>query len=74
MDFETYYRSLPRPERLAFASRADTSCEYIEIHLLAKDLKRRKTPRKDLMERLAAASNGACSIEDIVTFFFLSAA
>lgn len=70
MDFADFYRSLSREDRKQFADRADTSPEYIEIHLLP----RRKTPRQDKMKALADASNGAVSYEDIVRYFLLTSA
>lgn len=70
MDFADYYRALSREERKLFADRADTSPEYIEIHLLP----RRKTPRRDKMASLASASNGAVSYEDVVRYFLLTTA
>lgn len=70
MDFADFYRSLSREERKQFADRASTSPEYIEIHLLP----RRKTPRRDKMESLAAASEGVVSYEDVVRYFLLTTA
>lgn len=65
MDFKTYYRSLNREQRARFAEVAETSVEYIEIHLIS----RRKVPKKDLMQRLAQASDGKLSYLDLVEFF-----
>lgn len=70
MDFADFYRALDRENRKQFADRADTSPEYIEIHLLP----RRKTPRKNTMQALADASEGVLSLEDLVRYFLLSAA
>lgn len=68
MEFDTYYKSLSKDERKAFAGRAKTSTEYLEIHLLP----RRKTPRKEMMRSLALASGEACSYEKIVEYFYLA--
>lgn len=68
MDFADFYKNLSREDRKGFASRASTSPEYIEIHLLP----RRKTPRKATMEALAEASEGVVSYEDVVRYFLLS--
>ena len=65
--FDDFYRSMNREERQAFAKRADTSTAYIEIHLLP----RRKMPKKETMQALAGASNGALSFEDLVNYFLL---
>lgn len=70
MNFRDWYRALDREARKAFADRADTSPEYIEIHLLP----RRKTPRRDTMQALADASDGALSFEDMVNYFLLDTA
>lgn len=70
MDFAEFYRTLSREDRKQFADRADTSPEYIEIHLLP----RRKTPRKDKMIALAAASEGKVTYEDVVRYFLLTTA
>lgn len=68
MEFDTYYKSLTKRERKSFAGRANTSTEYIEIHLLP----RRKVPRIDTMKVLARASGEACSYADVVTYFYLA--
>ena len=67
MNINTYYKSLSQENRKQFAERAKTSPEYIEIHLLP----RRKTPRKKTMEALADASDGACTYQEMVTYFLL---
>lgn len=64
-NFKLYYRSLSKKQRKAYARRAKTSTGYIEL-LITK----RRTPRRPTMENLAAASNGACSYEVIVDYFF----
>jgi len=68
MEIDAYYKNLSKEDRKEFADRAMTSPEYIEIHLLP----RRKIPRRKTMERLAAATNGACTYQDMVSYFFLS--
>lgn len=74
MRLQDYYRSLSGPEREAFAARANTTRAYIEIHLLALDAGRRKTPRPELMRALHEASNGACSMNEVLSHFFEVAA
>jgi len=56
-------------EKREFARRADLSQQYIEVHLVY----RRRVPRQETMRKLAEASLGRLSYEDIVSFFFLSA-
>lgn len=73
MKFETYYRSLRGKERDKYASRAGTTRNYIENHLLVPS-HRRKTPRRDTMVALAGASNGECTLEDVIAYFFELAA
>ena len=70
MNINTYYKKLDRAGRKMFAARAGTSPEYIEIHLLP----RRKLPRKKMMKSLAESTEGQCSYEDVVKYFFLDAA
>lgn len=66
MNFKTYYRGLEQPEREAFAKRANTSADYINIHLISRN----KIPRKKLMESLADASNGCVSYAEVVDYFY----
>ena len=66
-DFKTWYRSLTSQEKDAFAVRAGTSRKYIEVTLVF----RRRTPKPKTMRRLADASLGRLSYEDIVRFFLL---
>lgn len=70
MKLKTFYRQLPRAEREAYAKRAGTTVNYLENHLIPA----RKMPRRDLMERLAAASNGEVSLDDVIQHFFKSVA
>ena len=66
MDWKNWYRGLNRAEREAYAQRAGTTTKYIEIHLM----QRHRCPRPDLMARLADATLGRVSYEDLVMFFF----
>ncbi len=66
MDFKAYYRSLDRSEREAYAVRAGTTVGYLENHLVYA----RKMPRRDLIERLANATEGAVSLDEIIEHFF----
>lgn len=67
MNFDTYYKQKTAGERSVFASKAETSTQYIEIHLLSG----RKKPTPDTMENLAKATDGEFSYEDIVNFFYV---
>lgn len=67
-DFKTWYRSMTPEEKREFARRAGLSQQYIEVHLVY----RRRVPRQDTMRRLAEASLGRLSYEDVVGFFFLT--
>lgn len=66
--FEQYYRSMSQEDRAAYAERAGTSKEYIEIHLIP----RRKVPKKQTMRALSDASEGAVTFEDVVSYFFFN--
>lgn len=67
MNFETFYKQKTTEERAAFAEKAKTSAQYIEIHLISG----RKKPTPATMENLAAATDGEFSYEDIVNFFYV---
>ena len=73
MDFEEFYRSLRGKERDEFADRAGTTRAYIESHLLAP-VERRKVPRRPLLESLAEATDGKCSVSDLLSYFYSVAA
>lgn len=73
MKFEEYYRSLRGKERDRYAQRAGTTRAYIEAHLLAPP-ERRKVARKKLVEGLAAASDGNCTVSEILEHFYELAA
>lgn len=64
-DWKAWYRSLSRDERIAYCERAGVSRDYLEVHLLF----RRKNPRLETMQRLADASLGRVSREDVARFF-----
>ena len=64
---DTYYRSLDEDGKAAFVKAAGCTRGYLESFLLY----RTKIPRKALMGRLALASGGAVSYEDVVRFYYL---
>ena len=66
MDFKTYYLGLTKRERETYARRAGTTTGYIQSHLVSRN----KIPRKPTIERLAAASQGACSVDDLLAYFY----
>lgn len=66
MDFKAYFLNLDQVERERYAKRAGTSAAYIQQHLLH----RRKTPRRETLQRLAQASKGQVSYDDLIRFFF----
>ena len=66
MNYKKYFREMDQPSRVAHAKRAETSAEYINIHLIP----RYKIPRKELMRKLANASEGKVSYLDIVNYFY----
>jgi hypothetical protein len=76
MNFDDFYRQLNREERIAFAKRATTSPDYIEIHLLRPlnpraKITKRKTPTKQTMEKLAKASRGKVTYVEVMNYFYL---
>ena len=66
--FKTFITSLSKEEREEYAVRAGTTFFYLNIHLRNA----RKVPRRPLLKRLAEASNGQCSYEDVVDHFMYS--
>lgn len=68
MDFRTYFEGLNSDEQDAFGLRAGTSGNYIRVHLMANPP--RRTPRPDLMKKLAEASDGAVTQADVIAHFY----
>ena len=66
MLFKDYFLSLTKQSRKEYAKRAGTTEQYISGHLINCY----KTPRRKLLIRLADASNGAITFDELVTFFF----
>ena len=66
MDLKTYFYGLSPEEREAFARRAETTVGYLRCHLIT----RRKIPRPESMQKLAAASQRQVSLDDLLTYFY----
>lgn len=66
MDFKTYYKSLSKSEREQYALAANTTSEYIRIHLITKN----KMPQKKLMQNLVEASKGKLTMQSLLDFFY----
>lgn len=64
-DWKAWYLSMTAQEKAAYAVRADVSRGYIEVHLL----NRRRNPSLKVINRLADASLGRFTVEDMVRFF-----
>lgn len=69
MDFRDFYLNLKHEERAEYAKRAATSPNYIQCHLIGKPP--RKIPRLSAIKALADATEGACSINEVVGHFML---
>jgi hypothetical protein len=69
MQLPDYFNSLSKEERDAYGRRAKTSAGYIRTHLVAPP-SRRRVPRPALMRRLAEASNGAVTYEELLAYFY----
>ena len=67
MNYKTYFRNLDESGRLSHANEAGTTPDYINIHLIPK----RKIPRKELMQSLADATDGNCTYQDLIDYFYL---
>lgn len=66
MDFRQWFLSLSDEERESYAEKAGTTAGYIRVHLIG----RRKIPRAELMNRLAAASDGKWTVPALLAFFY----
>ena len=66
MKWRTYYQTLTREQREAYAAEAGTTTGHIENHLMT----RRKIPRKELMSSLAEATSGQCSLMELLSHFY----
>jgi hypothetical protein len=68
MDWKLWYRSLTREEKQAYAQRVGVARSYIENKLIYRVV----TPRPDLLRRLADASLGRVSHNDVLHYFFIA--
>ncbi len=66
MDFKTYFMGLSQSDRQAYAQRVGTSAEYIQMGYLYSD----RVPRRSRLKKMAEESNGACSHQDLIDFFY----
>jgi len=64
--FRDYFLSLSKKEQQAFADTAGTTTNYIRTHLIT----RYKVPRRELMSRLSAATNGHIDVTAMTNFFY----
>jgi|GEM_PF-6882399 len=69
MRFPDYFKSLSQAEREDFAQRAQLSPQYVTCHLISTPP--RKMPRLPTLQRLAAASKGNVSMDEIIEHFTL---
>ena len=69
MEFVEYYKSLTPPQREAYAKKAGTTANYIRVHIIAPDY-RRKIPRLELMRGLAKASKKNVTLPELVSYFY----
>jgi len=67
MNFRDYYKSLTQKQRAEYARRAGTTTGYIHCHLLADPP--RRVPRLKTIERMASATDGAVTFEELVEYF-----
>lgn len=64
-----YFASLDEEQKKNFAKRADTSLEYLRLHVLRQKGGFRKRPGDDLIVRLVKASAGKISLDDAIDYF-----
>lgn len=69
MNYQKYFQSLNKDSQDVYASRALTTGAYLRTHIFVPKI-RRKIPRPDLIERLAEASNGNVSMDDVLSFLY----
>jgi hypothetical protein len=68
-NFKTFYQSLPKIQRVAFAKAAGTDPDYIKTHLVYA----RKIPQPKLMDGLVSALNefeSDITRQDLLNFFY----
>ena len=70
MELRKYYQSLTVQQRKEYAERAGTDVEYIRVHLIPPNKQPDRTPRRKLMQKLAEASDGNVTIDEVFRHFF----
>lgn len=68
MKYRDYFQGLNPRQRDAYARRAATSVGYIQTHLMSTPP--RKVPRRELLRALASATQGRCSLEEVLAHFY----
>ena len=66
MKFKVFFNALPKPEQVAYASRAGTTVSYLRNHLIPG----RKVPRRKLIEGLVKASRGMVTYQEVIEHFY----
>ena len=69
MDFRAYFTGMDTAGRQAFADRANASVAYISCHLISKPP--RKVPLLTHIVTLAEASQGNCTLAEVLDHFML---
>lgn len=72
MELYKHYYSLDSDQREAFAKQANTTTEYLRVHLIPPNGVPDRMPRKALLQSLSDASHGKVSIEDVLYHFIRS--
>lgn len=67
MEFREYYLSLTEDQREAYAERAGTTIGYMPQLIAVPPF---KTPKPDLMRRLAEASEGNVTLPEVLDHFY----
>jgi hypothetical protein len=71
MKYSKFFFSMSRAQQDEYAKRADTTGDYLRIHVFAP-IERRKIPRREKIELLVSATGGKCSLDDVLEYLYKS--
>lgn len=71
MNYIEFFFSMDREAQDRYAIKANTTGDYLRTHIFVP-IERRKIPRRQKIESLVDATDGACSIDDVLDFLYKS--
>lgn len=69
MKYSNFFFSLSREQQDRYARHAETTGDYLRTHVFAP-MERRKIPRKEKIELLVSATDGKCSLDDVLEYLY----